>query len=255
MGHDFHWAFAIQNDENIKCMVWSKDNSYGEFCGYRQIVATGPGAAAGMIAAHEYIEGEYPGAMTHKAGYWFIPSDPKMSAINRVGEMKGVIGGTDAVTSCDTSQCLSNSRPSFDNCINGLEALESLAARMSMKGEVLVVASCPEEFHDDIEQICGNKNIGKAFGRAGDMVNSLDGGAEEWFAKWSAKVVVLVADKVKTNGSSSAKLICIEGGPQCAKEVAEMPRLKQAIRQEMRDDAFNIDVEWIEGPKFIDKYG
>ena len=131
MGHDFHWAFAIQDDENITCMVWSKDNSYGEFCGYRQIVATGPGAAAGMIAAHEYIDNEYPGAMTHKAGYWFIPSDPGMSAINRVGEMKGIIGGTDAVTSCDSTKA-GDSRPSFGHCVNGLEALESLAARVHL---------------------------------------------------------------------------------------------------------------------------
>ena len=52
--------------------------------------------------------------------------------------------------------------------------------------EALVCASCPEAHHDEVTAICMKSGIQKAFGKAGDMVDSLSPGS--WLGKWEAKV-------------------------------------------------------------------
>jgi len=111
-----------------------------------------------------------------------------------------------------------------------------------------VCASCPESFHDEASKICLSRGIQKAFGKAGDMVNSLSG--KDWVAKWEAKVVTAVVTKATTLGSSSARIICIAGGRHCDSEMAAQPRLVKAIKQEMENPDFRVRVEWMEFDDF-----
>ena len=61
--------------------------------------------------------------------------------------------------------------------------------------------------------ICKAKKIVKAFGKAGDMVNNLDGGSSTWVAKWQAKVVAAAATVVNDRDAKRLKIICIGGAP------------------------------------------
>jgi hypothetical protein len=118
-----------------------------------------------------------------------------------------------------------------------------------------VVASVPEIHHDECVEIMRRYksdygvHMQKAFGRAGDMVDSLDGNG--WVGKWQAKVVMAVAALVNVNDCTEATIFCIEGGPHCDKELAAQPLLIRAIRTELgvRDD-FDISVEWMSFSKF-----
>ncbi len=46
-------------------------------------------------------------------------------------------------------------------------------------------ASCPEAHQKEVNEICVMAGIQKAFGKVGDMVDSLSGGS--WLGKWEAK--------------------------------------------------------------------
>ena len=62
-----------------------------------------------------------------------------------------------------------------------------------------------------VGRICKAKKIVKAFGKAGDMVNNLDGGSSTWVAKWQAKVVAAAATVVNDRDAKRLKIICIDG--------------------------------------------
>ena len=79
-----------------------------------------------------------------------------------------------------------------------------------MADTVVVCASCPEKFHDEAAQLCAGSGMLKAFGKSGDMVNSLSG--KDWVAKWEAKVVTCVVTAVRLVGAQKARILCVEGG-------------------------------------------
>mmetsp|Transcript_8025 Transcript_8025/g.10370 ORF Transcript_8025/g.10370 Transcript_8025/m.10370 type:complete len:233 (+) Transcript_8025:33-731(+) len=121
----------------------------------------------------------------------------------------------------------------------------------------LVVASAPECHQDELISIMKTyqKDQGiymqKAFGRAGDMVDTLDGNG--WVGKWQTKVVMAVATMVNMNQCTSAIIFCIEGGPHCDKELAHQPLLVKAIRQELGVADFDVSVEWMSFKRFKNK--
>lgn len=119
--------------------------------------------------------------------------------------------------------------------------------------EARVCASCPEAFHDQVTAICRSNGIQKAFGKTGDMLDSLKG--HDWVAKWEAKVVMATVTKAQTLGSAQARIICIAGGRHCDLEMAQQPKLVRAIKQEMQDPSFRVRVDWLEFSQFLDEYG
>mmetsp|Transcript_7341 Transcript_7341/g.19744 ORF Transcript_7341/g.19744 Transcript_7341/m.19744 type:complete len:509 (+) Transcript_7341:127-1653(+) len=118
--------------------------------------------------------------------------------------------------------------------------------------EAMVCASCPEAFHDRAYELCKQHGIQKAFGKAGDMVNSLSG--RDWIPKWEAKVVMATVTKAQTIGAKKALIICIAGGKNCDAEMARQPDLVRAIKKEMEDAQFRVRVEWIEIQEFLERY-
>jgi len=118
--------------------------------------------------------------------------------------------------------------------------------------EAAVCASCPEAFHDEVAALCRQHGIQKAFGKAGDMVNSLSG--KDWIPKWEAKVVMATVTKAQTMGAEKALIICIAGGKNCDSEMARQPHLVRAIKKEMEDEQFRVRVEWIEKEEFFERY-
>ncbi|CAE8648488.1 unnamed protein product [Polarella glacialis] len=119
--------------------------------------------------------------------------------------------------------------------------------------EAKICASCPEALHDEVSQLCRQHGIQKAFGKAGDMVNSLSG--KDWIPKWEAKVVMATVTKAQTLGASKALILCIAGGNHCDAEMARQPTLVRAIKAEMEDPAFRVRVEWLEIAEFVERYG
>ena len=115
-----------------------------------------------------------------------------------------------------------------------------------------VCASCPECHHDRVAQICLDKKIQKAFGKVGDMVDSLSG--KDWVAKWEAKVVMAAVTKAQTLKSRRVVIICINGGPHCDKELGRQPLLVRAIKKEMENEAFPVKVEWMDYSQFVAEY-
>lgn len=112
-----------------------------------------------------------------------------------------------------------------------------------MADTVVVCASCPEKFHDEAAQLCAGSGMLKAFGKSGDMVNSLSG--KDWVAKWEAKVVTCVVTAVRLVGAQKARILCVEGGKHCDLELAAQPKLVRAIRTELEDQEFQVRVEWM----------
>mmetsp|Transcript_61907 Transcript_61907/g.145072 ORF Transcript_61907/g.145072 Transcript_61907/m.145072 type:complete len:462 (-) Transcript_61907:154-1539(-) len=112
-----------------------------------------------------------------------------------------------------------------------------------MSDTVVVCASCPEKFHDEAAQLCAGSGMLKAFGKSGDMVNSLSG--KDWVAKWEAKVVTCVVTAVRLVGAQKARILCVEGGKHCDLELAAQPKLVRAIRTELEDQEFQVRVEWM----------
>ena len=118
--------------------------------------------------------------------------------------------------------------------------------------EACVCASCPDVHQDKVAELCKKLQIQKAFGRAGDMVDSLSG--TDWVAKWEAKVVMATVTKIETLEASKAKILCISGGKHCDLEMARQPKLVKAIRQELDQPNFPIKVEWMDFPLFLEEY-
>ena len=119
--------------------------------------------------------------------------------------------------------------------------------------EAVVVASCPSKHHDVVSYFCKKRGFQKAFGREGDMVDTLSG--DDWVAKWEAKVAMATVTKAETLGTSRAKIICISGGEFCDLELASQPMLVREIKQEMQNEAFRVRVEWMEFEEFMEHYG
>ena len=110
--------------------------------------------------------------------------------------------------------------------------------------EAVICASCPEKFHDQVAELCLKHQIQKAFGKAGDMVNSLSG--KDWIPKWEAKVVMATVTKTQTLQTNKALILCIAGGKMCDQEMARQPALVRAIKDEMGNQEVRVRVEWIE---------
>ena len=77
----------------------------------------------------------------------------------------------------------------------------------------IVVASCPEDLHDEVMDMCDQFHYAKTFGKKGDMVDDLDG--KDWLAKWEAKCVLGAVTKAKDMRANHVKIICIQGGSRC----------------------------------------
>lgn len=60
-----------------------------------------------------------------------------------------------------------------------------------------VCASCPEAHQDTVSRLCLQHKIQKAFGRTGDMLDSLSG--KDWIPKWEAKVVMATAAWIQSH--------------------------------------------------------
>ena len=121
-----------------------------------------------------------------------------------------------------------------------------------MSSEAIVCASCPEHLQVEVNTICKNYGIQKAFGKSGDMIDLLKG--KDWVPKWQCKVVTAVATKAQTLNVQRAKIICIMGGKHCNEEMAHQPLIIQAIKKEMEDPAFMVKVEWMEFAEFREIY-
>ena len=121
-----------------------------------------------------------------------------------------------------------------------------------MSIEAIVCASCPEHLQGDVTAICKDYGIQKAFGKPGDMIDSLKG--KDWVPKWQAKVVMAVVTKAQTLNLNRAKIICIMGGKNCDEEMAQQPALVRAIKKEIDDPGFMVKVEWMEFSEFRDTY-
>ena len=119
-------------------------------------------------------------------------------------------------------------------------------------GEAVVCASCPEAYHDQVARLCLEHGVQKAFGRAGDMVNSLAG--KDWIPKWEAKVVMATVTKAQTLQTNKALILCVAGGKNCDAEMARQPALVRAIKTEMVSSDFRVRVEWIEIDEFLERY-
>jgi len=118
--------------------------------------------------------------------------------------------------------------------------------------EAAICASCPEAFHDRASELCRRHGIQKAFGKAGDMLNSLSG--KDWVPKWEAKVVMATVTKAQTMGVDKALILCIAGGKNCDAEMARQPNLVRAIKREMEDPHFRVRVEWVDKEEFLERY-
>jgi hypothetical protein len=118
--------------------------------------------------------------------------------------------------------------------------------------DALVCASCPDIHQDKVTAICLEVGIQKAYGRSGDMVDTLKG--KDWVSKWQAKVVMAVVTKAQTLRSKSCKIICIQGGRNCDMELSHQPKLLKAIRLEINDPTFRVRVEWMDIEDFMATY-
>ena len=120
--------------------------------------------------------------------------------------------------------------------------------------EVSVVASCPEIHHDRMVDLCRKLDMVKAFGKAGDMINKLDG--KEWIPKWQARVVQAVSQAATNHSVKRIKIICIQGGSHCDAELSHQPKLKKAIDDEIKTLGLQVScrVEWLQFNDFIDIY-
>jgi len=130
---------------------------------------------------------------------------------------------------------------------------QGVASSTLVADAVVVCASCPERFHDQAVEICSRRGIHKAFGKTGDMLNSLTG--KDWVAKWETKVVMTVVTAVRCLKVSRARILCIEGGKHCDLENAAQPKLVRAIRQELGDMDFKVRVEWMSFGEFCEVVG
>jgi len=99
--------------------------------------------------------------------------------------------------------------------------------------------------------MCKAHNIAKAFGKAGDMIDSLTGGS--WMMKWQIRVVQAVVTQAAFMGTNRAKIFCIAGGPNCDQEMAVQPKLVRAIKQEMGNE-FRTRIEWMEMDQFREQF-
>lgn len=125
-----------------------------------------------------------------------------------------------------------------------------------MSDVAVICASCPEGIQDRVTQICQAHKIQKAYGKSGDMVDSLKG--KDWVAKWQSKVVAASVTKAVTMSTSRIKLICIQGGKFCNEEFAHTKTLKSAIEQEWKDGGNTgkalIDIQWMDVEVFFQDY-
>lgn len=123
---------------------------------------------------------------------------------------------------------------------------------MAHATEAVIVASCPQAHQEYVAAVCKASKFQKAFGKAGDMVDSLSG--KDWVAKWEAKVVMATVTKAQTLDCRKALILCIAGGPFCDLEMARQPALVRAIKQEMQDESFRVRIEWMDIEEFQERF-
>eukprot|EP00435_Cladocopium_sp_Y103_P063888 s134_g25.t1 len=100
------------------------------------------------------------------------------------------------------------------------------------EAEVRVVASCPEDLHDQVMDICRELGMHKAFGKAGDFIDAIKSGAK-WFDLWKAKVCQTVLVATMHSKCSVVKIVCIRGGPHCDEEFHATTDLVKAVEDDM----------------------
>ena len=125
-----------------------------------------------------------------------------------------------------------------------------------MRQIALVCASCPESRHDSVTKICQAYKIQKAYGRSGDMVDTLSG--KDWVGKWQSKVVMASVTLARTLSVNRVKLICLQGGRFCNEEYRHTQLLKAAVEREWKDGGNEgkilVDVHWTEFDAFVCDY-
>lgn len=125
-----------------------------------------------------------------------------------------------------------------------------------MSGVALICASCPEAKQDQVTRICQAHKIQKAFGRSGDMVDSLSG--KDWVGKWQAKVVSAAVTCTSLLALKRVKLVCIQGGRFCNEEFMHTRLLKAAVEREWKDGGNEgkilVDVHWVDYDAFVCDY-
>jgi hypothetical protein len=125
-----------------------------------------------------------------------------------------------------------------------------------MSDLALICASCPEAKHDAVASICQAHKIQKAYGRTGDMVDSLAG--KDWVAKWQAKVVMAAVTLASSMSVKRVRLICIQGGRFCNEEYKHTQLLKSAVEREWKDGMNEgkilVDVHWTDFDAFAVDY-
>eukprot|EP00435_Cladocopium_sp_Y103_P051354 s830_g15.t3 len=126
------------------------------------------------------------------------------------------------------------------------------------EAEVRVVASCPEDHHDQVLNICKGSGMFKAFGKAGDFIDALNSEATKWFDLWKAKVCQTLLVGTMHSECSEVKIICIEGGPHCDEEYRTIPDLEKAVKDDMKKQngrEVAVSSEWMPMELFERKFG
>lgn len=121
--------------------------------------------------------------------------------------------------------------------------------------ETIICASCPQMHQEQMNKICKDLNITKAYAKKGDTLDMLSG--NNWIPKWESKVVATAVTLAQTLGSKKVKILCISGGHYCDQEMARQPSLVRAIKREMAEagnESFQVKVEWLEFDHFLEEY-
>lgn len=123
--------------------------------------------------------------------------------------------------------------------------------------EAIVCASCPEEHQELVATHCRKFRIAKAFGKAGETMNTRSG--QDWFPKWETKVVTATVVKAQEMNVKKAVLLCIQGNTDLSMIETTIhfmaPKLENVIRKEINDQDFSVRVEWLKLAQFLDRYG
>lgn len=114
----------------------------------------------------------------------------------------------------------------------------------------VVCAACPPEHEVQVSDVCRQQKVMKAFGRY-----TSDAGMQNWVQQWQAQVVQAVAGLVAERDATRARILCIEGGPDCGQQMAAQQHIVSMIRKELSDASFPIRVEWMPIADFWVEFG
>mmetsp|Transcript_96708 Transcript_96708/g.167854 ORF Transcript_96708/g.167854 Transcript_96708/m.167854 type:complete len:528 (-) Transcript_96708:34-1617(-) len=114
----------------------------------------------------------------------------------------------------------------------------------------VVCAACPPEEEAEVTDVCRQQKVMKAFGRY-----TSGRGIQNWVQQWEAQVVQAVAGLVAERDATRARIVCIEGGPDCGEQMAAQQHIVSMIRKELSDASFPIRVEWMPIADFWAEFG